>query len=293
MKKKDNKSIIIAKGRSKSSKSVLTINDVHTGATTAICSTDPIISENGISVKQNALQKKLYDFWLECSDNMKNGTPDYLVINGEPINGGNGKSRGRDNWTTNIFDQVEDFKKLLSLIKYYRILYTRGSDYHVTIDGGSTPAEEFIAKETNALPYSNFLGQKRYSNYFLDLQIHDKFFNFTHHIAGSRWSSYRPMSLSREMMNLSLESGRLFPQNEKPNFIVRAHTHSYVHIAFKNSAGWVNGAWKYPDGFLYKGGLAGTTPDIGMLEIIVESNGEWDYKFHTIPEKRLNRELFN
>lgn len=279
-------------GRSRSSRSCIVINDIHDGASTAICSTEPVIQENGNTCKPNKLQKTLYEFWVECQDKLKNGIPKYCIVNGEPINGGNGKSRGRDNWTTNIFDQIEDFKKLLKFVKYRKILYTRGSDYHVTIDGGSTPAEEFIAKETKAIPYYNFLGQERYSNYFLDLQIHNKFLNFTHHIAGSRWSSYRPMSLAREMMNLSLEGGRLFPESEKPNFIVRAHTHSYVHIAYKHSAGWVNGAWKYPDGFLYKGGLAGTTPDVGMLEIIIESNGEYKYKFHTIPEKRINRKLF-
>ena len=283
-------------GRKRSSKSVLVINDVHVGATTAICSPQPVISENGTTYKPNKLQKILYNFWMSCRDSLKNGpTPDYLIINGEPINGGNPKSRGRDNWTTNIFDQAEDFKKLLKNgVKYHKLYYTRGSDYHVSIDGGSTPIEEWIAKETNAIPYSNFIsGQFRFSNYFLDLKVNDKYFNFTHHIAGSKWASYRPMPLAREMMNLSLDSGRLFPYKEKPNFIVRAHTHSYVHIGFKHSFGWVNGCWKYPDGFLYKGGLAGTTPDIGMLEIIVESNGseEWSYKFHTIPEKILNRQL--
>ena len=42
----------------------------------------------------------------------------------------------------------------------------------------------------------------------------------------------------------------------------------------KESDGIIVPAWKYPDGHLFRGGVAGTTPDIGMVEVTVETNGD-------------------
>ena len=56
--------------------------------------------------------------------------------------------------------------------------------------------------------------------------------------------------------------------------IVRSHVHYFVHVEFVNTHGFTTPAWKYPDGHLFRGGTAGTTPDVGMVEVIVETNGD-------------------
>ena len=56
--------------------------------------------------------------------------------------------------------------------------------------------------------------------------------------------------------------------------------HYFVHVEFVHSHGIILPAWKYPDGHLFRGGVAGTTPDIGMVETIIEPNGEIIIKKH-------------
>ena len=66
----------------------------------------------------------------------------------------------------------------------------------------------------------------------------------------------------------------------KVDVIIRSHVHYFVHVEFVHSHGIILPAWKYPDGHLFRGGVAGTTPDIGMVETIIEPNGEIIIKKH-------------
>ena len=60
----------------------------------------------------------------------------------------------------------------------------------------------------------------------------------------------------------------------KADVIVRSHVHNCVHVEFTHTHGFTTPAWKFPDAHLFRSGLAGTTPDVGMVEVIIEPNGE-------------------
>ena len=63
--------------------------------------------------------------------------------------------------------------------------------------------------------------------------------------------------------------------------MVRSHVHYYAEARFLNTMIFSTPAWKLPDPFMYKSGLP-TMPDIGMVEVIVESNGH--IEIHPIVE---------
>ena len=76
-----------------------------------------------------------------------------------------------------------------------------------------------------------------------------------------------------------------FEKDKIGNFdiLVRSHVHYYVNVNFVHTKGFTTPAWKYPDGHLFRGGMGGTTPDIGCVEVIIESNGKIVIEPHIVP----------
>ena len=69
------------KGRSKSSKSVLIASDMHVGSTTAVCSKDPVISDQETTFRPNKLQTELLSVWEDTIDDLVQ-KPSVLVFLG-------------------------------------------------------------------------------------------------------------------------------------------------------------------------------------------------------------------
>lgn len=253
-------------GRSKSSKSILIASDMHVGSTTAVCTESPEMGEKETQHKPNALQRELLGAWINCKDELIQ-KPTLMVINGEPIDGDNFKQVGQQCWSTSMQDQIDDSAKLINMIPHDKLMFVRGSGYHVT--RGGTPLEESMARQMNAEPYKAF-GGNGLTDYYALVEMHGKLFNFTHHVGFNKWAAYRTTALAREM------AGMVFERNKmgKADVIVRSHVHYFVHIEFTHTHGFTTPAWKFPDGHLFRGGTAGTTPDVGMIEVIVEPNGK-------------------
>ncbi len=254
------------KGRSKSSKVIEIRSDIHDGSTTAVCSDDPYVAELDTVIKPNKLQQVLGQAWDDCTDEMSKKA-DLLVINGEPMDGANKKQVGQQSWTTNIEDQMQDFMKLAKRCNYNDIMFVRGSGYHVQVDG--TNFEEVLANRMKALRYKSYGGQGATDNYAF-VECYGKLFNFSHHVGFNKWAAYRTTAIAREMAGMHFEKDKLHPAD----VIVRSHVHYFVHVEFVNTHGFTTPAWKFPDSHLFRGGVAGTTPDIGSVEVIVEPNGE-------------------
>ena len=175
-------------------------------------------------------------------------------------------AKSSKSWSTNLQDQEDDFKVLCDF-PYKKIIFSRGSGYHSTVDG--TNYEEIIAQRLNAEPYKAYGGSGK-TDYFGFLEVYGKTFNFTHHIGFNKWAAYRTTAIAREMAGMVFEKEKL----GRADVTVRSHIHYFVHVQFTHTHGFTTPAWKYPDGHLFRGGLAGTTPDVGVVEVIVEPNGE-------------------
>jgi hypothetical protein len=249
----------------KSSKSILVASDMHVGSATSICSLEPQITELGTVHLPNKLQLALNEAWYNCIDDLEQ-KPTLLVVNGEPCDGANKKQVGQQSWTTNVYDQLEDASKLLKDIPYENLIFVRGSTYHVQIDG--TNFEEIIAKQMGAEKYKAY-GGEGLTDYYALIEMYGKTFNFTHHIGYNKWAAYRTTALAREMAGMVFEKDKI----GRADVIIRSHVHYFVHIEFTHSHGLTTPAWKFPDAHLFRGGIAGTTPDVGMVEFIIESNG--------------------
>lgn len=254
-------------GRSSSSKSVLIGSDWHVGSKVAICSDSPEIID-GEPYTPNKAQKALYQCLQIAVDEVEQ-KPNVFVVNGEPIDGANRSSMGQGVWSTNLTDQTRDFKKLMKLIPTWKkLIFVRGSGYHVDT-GGATNLEEIVAEEMKADRYRAYAGSG-FTDYECNLEVNDKNFNFTHHIGFAQWEAYRTTAMARELVKMHFEHGR---RGFHTDVVVRSHVHYYVEARFKNILGFTTPAWKFPDGFMYRRGIP-TLPDVGLMEVIVETNGK-------------------
>jgi hypothetical protein len=244
------------------SKSLVCYSDLHIGSKRSVCSDDPAEE----SYKPNKFQKTLFEIWNETIDEFHQ-KPTVKLINGEPFDGPNKKEIGRGQWTTNMAQQSEEAEKLINLIPSENTLFVQGSGYHV--DQAGTSFEEMLAKSIKAIKYSTYY-EPTYAEDFVQLRIHGKLFNITHHIGFARWAAYRTTALAREMAAMHFMKEQL----GNIDVFVRSHVHYFVHVEFTHTHGFTNPAWKYPDKHLFRGGMGGIIPDVGCTEVIVESNGK-------------------
>jgi len=251
------------------------------GSEYAVCSRLP--DKGGGSWIPNRLQEKLFDIWSSVRDAVPK--PHILVLNGEPCDGPNAKQNGDESWTTVIREQLDDAAKLLRMYKPKYFLMTRGSNYHVKL--GPDSQEEVLAKELKVVPYSGYLYREtketkgwhdgkhlstRTDNY-LTFKIYGKVFSVTHHIGFNRWFAYRTTALAREMADMEFLRGRYWKPEDTPTVIVRSHVHYFVMVRFATQFGFTTPSFKMPDSHLFRGGLGGTAPSLGAVEVIVEPNG--------------------
>lgn len=289
-------------GRSTSSKNVGIISDMHVGSNMALYS--------GYGpARISPDQVKLRDWWSHCID--KIGHVNVLLLNGEPINGTNVKQGGFQNWSSDLNDQLGDAERLIKEWKYENFVMTRGSEYHT--QQGWTNYEETLAAKLDATPYSGMFhnATKQYTDtkgrvllqetksydgisyadkrtdYYIFFEIYGRLFNATHHIGFNRWFAYRTTAIAREMADMEFARGKYYGFNRDLDVIIRSHVHYFVHVEYGNSHGFTTPAWKFPDMHLFRGGLGGTYPTVGAIEVIVEQNGDMEIKKHIMPIKKL------
>lgn len=248
-------------------KRVMVISDLHVGSATAVCSAKPIISDLGTYYTPNKLQKTFFKAWKDMIKSIE-GTVDLLVINGECIDGANVKQVGQQSWTTNIDDMMNDAKKLIEMIPYKKVLILRGSNYHEQVDG--TNFEEIMADKLRGCVKYRAYGGEGKTDYFAFVKIYGKVFNFTHHIGFSKSEAYRTTALAREMVGMHFQHDKL----GRADIFVRSHVHYFNHIEFTHTHGCTTPSWKYPDSHLFRGGLAGTTADIGSVMFTIHPDGK-------------------
>jgi len=252
---------------------------MHVGSMYSVCTPNPL--RGGGSWNPNKLQKQLYNIWCTVRDAVKN--PHILVLNGEPCDGSNPKQMGNESWTTVIREQLDDAGTLLRMYKPKYFLMTRGSNYHVQL--GADNQEEQLAKELNAVPYSGYLerdakkivdpnrNEPTRTDHYLTFKIYEKVFSVTHHIGFNRWFAYRTTALAREMADMEFLRGRYWSNEHTPSIIVRSHVHYFVMVRFATQFGFTTPSFKMPDSHLFRGGLGGTAPSLGAVEVIIEPNG--------------------
>ena len=274
---------------------ILVINDIHVGSIHAICSAKPIAE--GKRYTPNKSQKILLKGFLQCLARFKDQAPDIIIINGEPIDGNNKKGFSKELWSQELVDQVRDFVKLFKLIpqkyrdpktnkifsanyeeakkvagavKITKTYLTRGSSYHVDIEG--TPIEEFVGDYIDAESINNLK-----ASYHIQMRINDKLLSFAHETGYSKNYPARGNRLAQEWTTHSAT----VHSKDRWDFSCRAHVHQINERGLGSKWRGIScPAWKYSLGYYFeRHGPSGAPADIGMTMIEVPVKGDISYEF--------------
>ena len=272
-------------GRSKASKTLLVVSDLHVGNTNALCSQEPTIANTGQVYKLPRRNQLLLEHWIDCRDWCQN--PHIMIVNGEPIDGPNKKDAGGDTWSHDPNDQIDDSERLLTMHNPTRYAFTRGSNYHVK--DGQMSYEETLARRLKTIGYDpdNTVQSvrheavkrqagdgKRFVEYYIWFKILDQICNFTHHTSYTSKHGQRANAVSNEMSSLEFDRGWYYPVDKSIAVVGRAHVHYYTEVRSPSTIGFTTPGWKLPDGFLFRNGIGGTRPHVGAVKVIIEPNGE-------------------
>jgi len=284
------------KGRSKSSKSILCLSDIHCGSIFAPCSSEPLITANDSRLNTtwnpSELQKQMTGFW-EWSRDQLTQKPFLTLINGEPIDGDNPKELGGPTWSSNVQDQINDFLKLMKIFpKPQAFTMTRGSGYHIL--KGNTSFEDQVAKLLGVEPYESrrdvekkrIWNESRNSEIVIDdvvnFEINGAIINAAHHIGYNRSYHSKSQAVTAMLAELEFARGKYWEPGEFPDIFLRGHVHYFVEVRFARVRGVTQACYKLSaDRFMSRKGV----PDpasIGNLEVIIEPNGHIAVEPHII-----------
>ena len=278
-------------GRSTGSKSVIIVGDMHVGHKYAL----------GSPLKK---LQKVNAFWKSARDQLLKQRANVFVINGEPIDGDQPRQLGGELWVSDMGQQMEVANDYISHFKMDSIGITRGSNYHST--RGNTNFESILTKYLTCAPildYSPYgklskytrasesvverdpVGHRPYSRIedILQMRVNGVVFNIIHHTGTPTNFATLPSSIAQQILKNMIQTGRLWTVKDAPRITIRSHTHHFVLVEYGNSIGWVNPAWQIFSMYTLQKSMAAAT--IGMVEVIIESNGKYLVNKILLPDK--------
>lgn len=259
-------------------KTLVVVSDMQFGHLLAVAPDEFLATQlppaKPIWSKPNAVGTALLKGWKDVVKDW--GEPDYLVINGEPIEGQQPRNKGVEVYTSNLLDQLDGAKTLIDMFKAKKIYSTRGTDYHVSLNG--VPLEEAFGKMVNGQKVGGY-----YAPYELFLEIEGVVFNFAHHVGGSQVWQYRGTPITREMLMAKVNESHKY----KTAVTVRSHVHYYWFVGSTSHLGMITPAWQLQTWYAYRRTAAGMIPDIGAVRFTVDKGEfDWEEKIYKLPEFR-------
>jgi len=250
------------------------IADLHIGSHYALANPDDVPRY----APGKKIHKRLFDLWRKCIDSPWHA-PDFLVLDGDIIDGKGRRAGGAEQWTTDFITQAEAAIELIRMWKAKKIVVVRGTDYHVSPDYSGLYVEEWLARKIGAEEVSNqgHIPKERrdHSAWETTINVGGVVIHIAHAIGLSRVFHYMSTPIARAMLNAKLnaailaEDERLKKKMKKirPRIVIRAHAHYYWMCDTSNSTGIILPAWQARTPYMLKKGIIGYGPKIGFVGI--------------------------
>jgi len=243
---------------------LILLSDTHIGSVYGLSPLKYISEE-----KQSPFNLWIWDRWNEFCKEFKN--PDYLLLNGDLVDGPQVKDLGVDAITTDLDEQVkigiETIKMLIG--KNTKIFGTNGSGYHIGKRQGVCLDKRII---------ENLNGTFKGNVY--EFEIDNLLFQMSHGSGGGtvNLDGYlkRELKLSRDL-SIKLKK-------RCPDYLLRSHQHIMWKVTDNiGMSGIINGCWQYPTSYAHTRS-SNLVPNIGAT-IIDITNGHADiyFKEYIIP----------
>lgn len=243
---------------------VVGIADLHCGSLVGLC--PPNFADHTI----NGVQRKLWKRYRRCAKEWHK--PDWLIVNGDAIDGKARRKYGAGQWTTSLIAQADCAAECISLWKPKHIVVLIGSDYHV--DNSGEVVEEHLGRAVGAEhPGDGWEPYLPHTGLEIDLVFWKTAMHFAHHLGFTRVWQYRSTAITRDMLLSRLgEKQWTDPGAElrdelagvKRDYLIRAHVHYFWHVEATNQHGFILPGWQAMTPFMKRKSLT-TAPDVGAI----------------------------
>lgn len=252
-------------------RSIVIVNDLHSGCTLGLHPDEEIALSNGRPSAPSPLQRKMWSHWRHFHDvfvpSVTKHEPHILVVNGDGMDGRHHGSTTQI--SQNLADQQVIAKACLKreVERAHTYIHIAGTEAHV---GPSAEDEERLAESLGAKP--DECGQRARQFLWLDLAGH--LVHIAHHVGGTSSQAYEMTALQKEYVEFCADSARW--GRKPPQLIVRAHRHRFARATSPSVMGEAGGivgpGWQLKTPFVHRlmQGRA-SEPQIGGLVIRVGS----------------------
>jgi hypothetical protein len=253
------------------------VSDLHCGSFYGMLPPDYITFE-GVPKIQNPGQKYLWECWLDFVSRVETFGPDFVIVNGDCVDGPQKKNAGAELSLPSPKDQkdacIKTLKVLRSISAKAKWYFTQGTPYHT---GHFGEAEEDIAEAMDATAYPS-VGSGKLCREVLTLWVEDVLLEAAHHISFS--STYKSTPLEKEAQATWMAAAT--HQLPIPDLQIRSHVHHFRHLGHPTGGILTTPCWQLQTRFARKNSTRRLLPDIGgtLLTIHGKTKGAPWYDLH-------------
>lgn len=254
-------------------KSGIIVSDIHAGSIYGMLPPSFVTFE-GVEKGQNVGQKYLWECWQHFCKWVKEQHPDFVIINGDVVDGPQRKNQGAELSLSAPQDQVDAAIRTLLVLrnatgercKWY---FTQGTPYHVGDFGGH---EEAVALALGATPYQS-LGTGKLCREILWLEMEGVILEASHHIATTT-GFYRLTALDREGQWSAIAGKDATKGIPKADVLIRSHVHHFARGEHASKDMFSTPCWQLQTRFMRKNSNHRMHPDIGGIKIALDGEAK-------------------
>lgn len=260
------------------------VSDLHAGSIYGILPPNFDTFE-GVPRTQNAGQKYLWECWLDFSKRARAFKPDFVIVNGDCVDGSQYRNDGSElsllDWRDQRLAATEALKVLKAHTGAAKWYFTQGTPYHV---GHYGDAEENIAESLEGERYQS-LGTGRLCKEVLWLNVDGVILEAAHHISVST-GFYRLTALDREMQWSALTGKDPSKGQPKVDIVIRSHVHYFSKAEHASKIGVTTPCWQLQTRYMRKNSVTRMIPDVGgiFLEVSGEAKSKGEAPVRVIKE---------
>ncbi len=249
------------------------ISDLHVGSRVGLSHPDYGPKRDGYEHIRDLLWSK----WKEYSGGEWH-RPDFMVINGESVDGQDKRRGGSEQWSTDITEQIACSVELVKMWDAKKVYVVQGSGYHVNIGETGMCADELFAQEIGACK----IGPRLLSAMDFTFTVSGVTFHCCHVVGFSQNFAYRGTPLHVEMLHSALH-GDIDDAGKKLKIqvVVRGHAHYFWHSESAHSHGFILPCWQAKTAFMRQRKPLAVNPNIGFVGVEVH-DGKFSYDKHVI-----------
>ena len=242
-------------------KRILVVSDLHCGSNVGLFLPEYYDPDNDIGYEINDVIGYLFEKW--CSMVSTVGHVDYVIANGDLVDGANVAEAGEGQLTTDVHTQAVVAANLLNMIDTDTYYVLNGSKYHT----GQTSGDQLVC---------DLIGGKWLGDYeFIT------FDNILTHVRHFEKYSSNPDSRCGPQLK---EARNNRAQGTDVDIYIRSHTHHFNASITSRELTINTPCFKGMDHFI--GARSMEMPDCGYVIINVDgANYTWDYHVFNIPFK--------